>query len=81
MRWFVHEMMLFWPTSRILVRSGAWLAVGYIDPDPSGQCQGNKGATSIIGTVSPVVERKILGPKSRTSGIMDARNTLAKRRQ
>jgi len=63
--------------SRILVRSGAALDAGYIDPEPSGQCHGKRRGTSTADVHIPVMERSILGPKSTTSGARDARNTPA----
>src|ERR1700722_1029620 len=74
-------MIPFWPVSRILVRSGALLSIEYIDPDPSGQCQGKRGATSTIGIDIPVKERSIFGPKSTISGAKDARITPAKSKE
>src|SRR5262249_19084509 len=63
--------------SRILVGSGALLNIEYIDPDPSGQCQGKRRDASSTGVHIPVAERSILGPWSTMSGAKDARLTLA----
>src|SRR5215472_4061097 len=70
--------ILFWPISRILVGSGALLNIEYIDPDPSGQCQGKRGVALSIGVHMPVTEWSILGPRSTMSGAKDATLTLAK---
>src|SRR6476620_7450438 len=70
--------MPFWPRSRMRVDAGALLALGYIDPDPSSQCQGKTGAASTNGADSPVTERTRRGPRSMMSGATDAKLVHAK---